>query len=177
MSLIGIKVKQAITSLTKIINFKINIDNLRQYCSLNNEYLYLIITKMMNFTGKYRCFQAENILAAGAIVEEVFDLSAMSDNLSVDFSSSRASVVACPAVERRVDLAGEFAHVVFVEDLGRICLASEAVFFVARLASHRVFCFCKKFDHSGSVSLFIFFANDGVTDSLDTQFKKYGIKL
>jgi hypothetical protein len=90
----------------------------------------------MKLTGLLICFQAGNILAAGALVEKVLDLSTMSDNLSVDLSSSRASVVAGPAIERSVYLAVECAHVAFVEDLDGICLAAEAVFFVARLASH-----------------------------------------
>ena len=91
---------------------------------------------MMKLTGQVICFQAGNFLAAGALVEKALDLSTTSDNLSVDFSSSRTSVVACPAIERGVDLAVKCAHVGFVEDLDGICLAAEAVFFVARLASH-----------------------------------------
>ena len=102
------------------------------------------LSKKMKFTGQ----KSREFLAAVALGEEVLDFSTMSDNLSVDFSSSRASVVACPAVERRVDLAVEFAHVVFVKNLDGICLAAEAVFFVARLASHRILRFCKKFVHS-----------------------------
>ena len=112
------------------------------------------------------------MLAAGALGEEVLDLSTMSDNLSVDFSSSRASVVACPAVERRVDLPVEFAHVVLVENLDGICLAAEAVFFVARLTSHRILRLFKKFVHSCGVSLSVFFAAAHSNNSLKNSFKR-----
>ena len=90
----------------------------------------------MKLTGQVICVQAGNFLAAGALVEKVLDLSTMSDNLSIDLSSSRTSVVTGPVVERGVDLAVKCAHVGFVENLDGICLAAEAVFFVARLASH-----------------------------------------
>ena len=39
----------------------------------------------MKLTGLLICFQAGNILAAGALVEKVLDLSTMSDNLSDNF--------------------------------------------------------------------------------------------
>ena len=107
------------------------------------------------------------ILAAGSIVEEVLDFSAMSDNLSVDLSSSLAGVVARPAVDRSVNLAAEFAHVFLVKDLNGVCLASEAVFFVARFASFGFFSLFQKFFHSVDVSLLVAFAANRSKDSLE----------
>jgi len=99
-------------------------------------------------------------------VEEILDLSPVSHNLSVDFSTSYAGVVARPAVDCSINLAIEFAHVVLVEDLHGVSLASEAVFFVAGFASFGFFGFIQKFFHSVDVSLLVAFAANGSEDSL-----------
>ena len=101
-----------------------------------------------------------SIRTAGALVKEILDLSGFSDNLSVDFSSSLASVVSCPAAECCVHLAVQFANVFYVEILDCIgfWIANEAVFFVAVLASFRVPCSFEEFIHSRGEALCVAFA-------------------
>ena len=77
------------------------------------------------------CSLSRKDLAVVILVEEFLDFSRRSNDLSVDFASSTAGVVSCPAVERGVDLPVQRAHVIFIEDGDVRSFIAEAVFFAA----------------------------------------------
>ena len=80
-------------------------------------------------------------------VVEISNLSSSSNDLAIDLASTVASVVSSPAIESRVHLRIQSAHVALVEDLDIIgsVRSSEGVFFVAIFAGGRSSCFLKVF--------------------------------
>ena len=74
----------------------------------------------MNELGQNSSYEPHSFciedLALVLVVEEFFDLSRRSNDLSVDLASALTGVVSGVAVDGGVDLAVELAHVVGVED-------------------------------------------------------------
>ena len=101
-------------------------------------------------------FENNNDLAIILVVEELLDFSRRSDDLSVNLASSFASVVSRVAVDCRVDLPVQLAHVVSVEDGDFVSFFSVLweVFIVAgrSILGYRSRDFIKSFLHSALVS-------------------------
>ena len=120
------------------------------------------------------CNLSREHLAVIFIVEEFLDLSRRSNDLSVDLASSLAGVVSRVAVDRRVDLPVQLAHVVGVENCHLISFIggfSWEVLFVAVFSGVSALEFVESFLHSAGVSASPFFVGDGIHNTLKLRFK------
>ena len=102
-------------------------------------------------------------------MEELLDLSRRSNDLSVDLASSLAGIVSRVAVDRRVDLPVELAHVIGVKDGHLISFVGGGfceVLVVARNSGVCVLEFVQSFLHSAGVSASPFFFCDGIDNTL-----------
>ena len=113
-------------------------------------------------------------LAVVLFVEELFGFSRRSDDLSVNLASSLASIVSRVAVECRVDLTVQLAHVVSVEhgDLISFFFSGGEVFIVAVDSSVGPSKFVKMFVHSITVSDSPFLVSNRIYHSLNEIIKK-----
>ena len=105
-------------------------------------------------------------------VKEALDLPCRSDDLSVDLSSSLASVVSSEAVDRRVYLIIELAHVVAVKDSYLISFfgsLSRKVLFVARNSCLGSLESVESLLHTARVSTAPFLIDDGINHTLKMQ--------
>ena len=108
-------------------------------------------------------------LAIVFVVEIFLDFSRRSDDLSVDFASSFAGVVARVAVDRRVDLSVQLAHIVGVENVDLVAFFVSAfweVFVVARLSAVSFKKSIERFLHPSGISGAPFFVRNGLDQSL-----------
>jgi len=114
-------------------------------------------------------------LAVVLFVEELFGFSRRSDDLSVNLASSLASIVSRVAVECRVDLAVQLAHVVSVKDgdlISFFFFSDGEVFIVAVDSSVGSSKFVKMFVHSITVSDSPFLVSNRIYHSLNEIIKK-----
>ena len=83
---------------------------------------------------------------------KISSFSRRSDDLSMDLASSFTSIVSCEAIDGRIDLPVEFAHVVFVKNVDVGGFFTKAVVFVTLVASVRRFHLGKSSLHAVLVS-------------------------
>jgi hypothetical protein len=96
------------------------------------------LTELISKRNKI-CSLSRRDLAVVTIVEEFLDLSRRSNDLSVDLAAARAGVVSRVAVDRRVDLAVELAHVISVEDVDLISFVGGGIWEVLIVAKKNIF--------------------------------------
>ena len=124
---------------------------------------------VINFVLKFIFVFLEIFLfAVMFFVHKVSDFSGCSDDLSVDFSPTVASISSGKAVDGSIDLPVELAHVAFVENKNTVGLSSEAVLFVAFFSgSGSGGQFGENLLHSTFVSIAVSGAGKSIENSLE----------